>query len=926
MTELHAAEIDTRPGWGHAEDVVPIVAGLANRDAADPTVRLWAARAVADAGVPRGDVEGTARALLAAALRDIRYTDDPIERTADGEYETHELVQAPHVTLAMRAGDCVALAGLIGAGLQSLGLIPRYVVTALRPDQPRHITVEVQGPRGWYTVDPVPQPPRLGYDQHVAGAELAAWSAAGDMLPPDAVCVEPAPSGLSGLGRHDWRQMMSGAIAGYGLGLDEATEQRLADAEASWNSTVDNLESEYGDAVQKYGDAVRKGYDAAKTLMDSGASSEDVINAVAGSLAAAGALLAASIPAIGWIVGAAAEIAAAIIAGVNWLLSSYPAKAVQPTDCGVNLALRDLGYSARDMSGRGVLDLDTTALALAFADGWMFAPMETSPDSRDDDDTMRRLLAQELIDGWRDADDRCKASRITSDESGGPVEVAACVDLQRLVLKGYDRYAWIFGAAAFSRPSEGGAPRPFVISDTGEVTGGEGGSGGPIESGGERVAFESAWTIRETDLTGTIETWRIDPKCFAFRLDAMPDEMARAVKSALVAPADQWPADNGVRWVLRHIRGIAGDLGTDVTRESRQLLTYAMKWAQRPIGSVEVVAYHPLQIMPRGVSPVVPVEEAPAPEPPAEPQIVEPASAAAEPTPYAIPQGVSTEEAMVLAAIRYQDSVRQATRATAAARAFYGLSGCGSCSTCPASTICASLGVELPRLVNAAEEARLLATYPSQDALMAARDLRTRAAQVNYGLSHLGDTFTPSRAAERLMAWKKARGMEPIDSVVDETVRHSLSEDGGFELGAVPTLSDIASHVGTVAVPEGEAPTMVVPPGTLPPEEPAAPPAAPPMIPTETGLTTAHLPFAQPPGGVPAGGPEAGAPAAGEPTAAPSGEGGASAAFQGGAPQGAVMVAPPGTADVTIKTKPDVVTLVAVLLGLYYASKNRRRS
>jgi len=160
-------------------------------------------------------------------------------------------------------------------------------------------------------------------------------------------------------------------------------------------------------------------------------------------------------------------------------------------------------------------------------------------------------------------------------------------------------------------------------------------------------------------------------------------------------------------------------------------------------------------------------------------------------------------------------------RAGAAARAFRGLG--------------ATAAVQI---VDAATEAAIAATLPNSNTLLAKTETQagqvvnvgntnTRARRVNYALSHLGDGINTRRlAAEKLMAWKKARGGTSIESWYSEAVRADLVNDGGIQIGAVPTIGQIAARL-TAATPPVPGAVLVTP----------AAPAAP--APTATGLPAA---------------------------------------------------------------------------------------
>ncbi len=168
------------------------MARLAAEDADDPTVVSWARRAVRK--VARDDVEGEARALLAASLRDVRWTHDPVVWSPDGVPQGVEYVEAPRFVLRDGAADCDEISTLIGAGLMALGRRSRFIVVGTE-GQAKHVCVEALGPEGWITIDPVPRPPRVGLNARVRGARMAAWNARGQE-----VSMTGCPLGMSGVG------------------------------------------------------------------------------------------------------------------------------------------------------------------------------------------------------------------------------------------------------------------------------------------------------------------------------------------------------------------------------------------------------------------------------------------------------------------------------------------------------------------------------------------------------------------------------------------------------------------------------------------------------------------------------------------------------------------------------------------------------
>lgn len=898
--------IDTRPGWGHAQDLVPIVAGLANRDAASVEVIRWTRQAVVDAGVARGDVEGEARAVLAAAERDIRYTDDPVQHAPSGEWETHELAQAPIVTLELRAGDCVAFAGLIGSAMQSLGRVVRYTVTALRQGIPRHITVEVQGPGGWFTLDPVPQPHRVGYGQHVAGAQVHAWSSTGEQIPMGAYQVA-GPGG-----EHVSSRI---AIAG-GLGdvTSELVDLRSQVIQSGLDTAIDDkiaLVAPYLDKISVVNQAVEAG--DAWGLEEA----DDMVNTITTFTAMAGpygAVLSAVIRAL-WALG-------------RWLIEAYPAHEIRCSPSMPLAVAHHLGFEEPYAAGKCYRD-----------SGYLYLVSYTY-----------------RVDTWSDweyfntgeAPEKYRFDRGTSD----PFESSVRWDTVASICAPVRSYATPAPPGVGYRSWQewiANHPENAIVQSTNEAE--------------LRIALDNRQRLVDGGIKwlhisvgDTCEIWG-----YAFPVSALPDATllelirrimvfampegegidpevaAEAVALDPLPPGPDLPEGGVMEWR----DGLSAGLMHYVRNSPYKDYHFAALLAEyskrrQPGGSLEGLAVSgETATLVSGIAPRPRALEAmpfALREPSAaETDVLEPGPGAIdEPVmvlpppaqlPQSIPAGMSTQEAQVLAAIRYQDAVRDAQRADAAARAYYGMSGpCGcSCDRCPESmscpTLAASLGLALPRIVDAETEADIIAGMQGKSSLLADRSLNTWARQANYGLSHLLDPLSRRVVAVRLMNWKRAHGWEPLDSFVDDGIRAALAADGSFDVGAVPTLPELEAKVGEVRAPEptAEEPVEVLPPGTLPPEDSTT---------TATGLPGAIAPVSpiEPlPMSIPAPGPggtEEPPPATSEPST--------SRAFPEGAPGGATMVSPPGTAEVTLKTKTDTGTLVLGALALYYASRKRR--
>jgi len=166
-----------------------------------------------------------------------------------------------------------------------------------------------------------------------------------------------------------------------------------------------------------------------------------------------------------------------------------------------------------------------------------------------------------------------------------------------------------------------------------------------------------------------------------------------------------------------------------------------------------------------------------------------------------IPPGLSTEEASVLVALRQNFGVDVARRAAAAAAAYRrGVGGLGAAASV--------------QLVDNATDAKIAAKLPNRDTLIASNPIKTRAAQVNYGLTHLGEkNEARDQVAEKLIAFKRAASIaDPPGSFVNDALRGFLSAQGGFPLGAVPTIAAIAAQLP--AGPAAAAPTPGAPAAT----------------------------------------------------------------------------------------------------------------
>ena len=893
MKPIGAYTIDTGDGWEHAETVIPIAAELANRDAADPDVRRWATMAIRVAGVPRDDVEGEARALLAVVQRDVRYTEDPIERRGDGVWETRELVQSPTATLQLGAGDCIAIATLLAAALQSVGRIPRFNVVAWEPGQPRHVTVEVQTARGWYTIDPVTTPPRVGFDAALRGAENRLFVVAGvGEAPPGAVLVEPARCASCGIGRPPQEVVDL---------REEAIKTELGAA------VVDKIEQAMPaiDKLAEISAGIDSGDPSFMEQADSIMSGVSTVLAFAGPY---GALISA--------------VARALWAGAKWLLERYGATAIYCSEDLPAALPGKMGVEGAFAPGRFYRDGGTLYVASYLAKG----------------DAFRDFAYYSSGEGYMDL-------RFDRGTSGAPFEgerwenfLACCRPIRGYSSAkppGVGYRSWLEWEAAhpdlpLTQASDQALDRiALQVRDRLTSTGGV--SYFQFRMGDHCKAQGYAFSVQSLPDSTLLELVR---GCMAFAdpdaPDYDPDLVAAAYAEEPIPPGADLPEGSFMRYTdglaraLLHF--IRGNQFKDYTFAAL-LMEYKRRRDSGELGGIgprEVepaplvsatalrTAFPELQASPAFLRSAVPIAPAAPALSTAAPALPPAAPAAPAELPRTIPEGVTTREAQVLAAIRYYDATEQARRADAAARAYHGI------------------GAVPVRIVDAATEAEIAAELPGAAQLVATTDLRTRARRANYGLTHIPE-LGRRRVAERLMSWKKARGDSTIDSTVNDATRSALADDGGFPIGAAPTVDAIAAAVEAAGggaapdepieiLPAGSAdagtPELVMP-ATATVSAGLRPVSMMPRLPTtETGLPAAPIEPAAP-----------AEPAVLLPSVpAELPPGGASPAFPEGAPAGATMIAPPGSAEITVRQKADPTLLILVLLGIYAANRRRRRT
>lgn len=136
-------------GFAHTRSSIRKVAELARAGQESFAIVNLARRIVHD--VPGKAYDDELRALYIWVREHVRYRKDPVGL---------EWLQAPHVTVAQRAGDCDDLAGLLAALVGALGHLWRLITVGSSPTSQGHIAVQASTDGGatWVTLDPVMEP------------------------------------------------------------------------------------------------------------------------------------------------------------------------------------------------------------------------------------------------------------------------------------------------------------------------------------------------------------------------------------------------------------------------------------------------------------------------------------------------------------------------------------------------------------------------------------------------------------------------------------------------------------------------------------------------------------------------------------------------------------------------------------------------
>lgn len=327
--------------------------------------------------------------------------------------------------------------------------------------------------------------------------------------------------------------------------LDKVDGVLLGEVGAEAKPSISDLESRYGNEIRQYGKMIGDGIRAGKALTDSGASSAEVLDGISSGMAAIGAAL-ALIPGVGWIAGAVTEIAAAILAGINALLAAYPARALDPYEAGINLALRRLGYSTQTGDP---FTLDGDALMAASRDGWIFYSRQRTSD--EGWDTLIKRFPIDVacllsVNFGTLPHYRISRAECTRDLNEGKDATSInCTLLADIPTKGRQRFAATVGKLGVR------------------------GMDYPTVEGKEK---ESGVILGHWDLEGGVRA-----AGFGVKIDTLPPDMQRAIRAAFLAPRDEWPDDRGVCFALSKIQ--PPESATQEDRNvSGQLLTFMGKW------------------------------------------------------------------------------------------------------------------------------------------------------------------------------------------------------------------------------------------------------------------------------------------------------------------------------------------------------------
>jgi hypothetical protein len=124
------------------------------------SLRLRALDILRSFGVDSHAPDAAARALFYWVRSNIRYVNDPVGI---------ETVQAPEITLRLKAGDCDDHATLVAALAMSIGIPARIVVIGSDPSHFEHVFAELNTDGDWHTADTT-RPVAYGTPAPVLGA------------------------------------------------------------------------------------------------------------------------------------------------------------------------------------------------------------------------------------------------------------------------------------------------------------------------------------------------------------------------------------------------------------------------------------------------------------------------------------------------------------------------------------------------------------------------------------------------------------------------------------------------------------------------------------------------------------------------------------------------------------------------------------
>jgi hypothetical protein len=132
------------PGRAGTDATLEAIGRLIADSQRTPQVRITALSILESRNVNTRDQARAVQALFAWIKRTIRYVRDPIDV---------ETVQAPHITLALKAGDCDDHAALMAAFAANLGYSARLVTIGKHADEMVHIYPEILVNGRWIAAD-----------------------------------------------------------------------------------------------------------------------------------------------------------------------------------------------------------------------------------------------------------------------------------------------------------------------------------------------------------------------------------------------------------------------------------------------------------------------------------------------------------------------------------------------------------------------------------------------------------------------------------------------------------------------------------------------------------------------------------------------------------------------------------------------------